>query len=71
MFQTKEQNQAPEEILSEVKIRNLPNKEFKVMIIKLFQELRRRLDEQSKRLEAFKRVRKYKEEPKTDDDYNN
>ena len=29
----------------------------------MFKELRRRLDEQSKKLEFFNRVRKYKEEP--------
>ena len=34
MFQTKEQDKIPEE-LSEVQIRNCPDKEFKVMIIKM------------------------------------
>jgi len=29
----------------------------------MFKELRRRLDEQSKKLEFFNKVRKYKEEP--------
>ena len=43
MFQTKEQDKIPEE-LSKVQISNLPNKEFKVMIIKMFKELGRRID---------------------------
>ena len=37
---------------------NLPDKEFKVMIIRMFTELRRRMDEHSENC-----VRKYKKEP--------
>ena len=33
-FQTKEQDKAPEEELNKVEIGSLPNKEFKVMIVK-------------------------------------
>ena len=33
MFQTKEQDKAPEEELNKVETGSLPNKEFKVMII--------------------------------------
>ena len=36
-----------------MEISNLPNKEFKVMIIKMFKELRRRLDKKNKKLEVF------------------
>ena len=36
MLQTKESDTIPEDELSKVKISNLPNKEFKVMIIKVF-----------------------------------
>ena len=39
MFQMKEQNKTPEEQLTEVEIGNLPKKEFRVMIIKMKQEL--------------------------------
>ena len=42
IFQTKEQDKTPEE-LSEVEIGNLPEKEFRVMIIKMMKELRRRM----------------------------
>ena len=39
MFQTKDPDRIPEEELSKVAISNLPNKEFKVMIIKNLKEL--------------------------------
>ena len=38
MFQVKEQDKTPEEQLSEVEIRNLPEKEFRVTIVKLIQD---------------------------------
>ena len=38
-----------QEQLSKVEIGNLPNKEFKVMIVKLIRELGRRMDEQSEK----------------------
>ena len=53
MFQTKEQDKTPEEELNGVEIRNLPYKEFKVMIVKRFKELRRRLDKESEKLEVL------------------
>ena len=39
---------------SEVEMGNLPDEKFKVMIIKMFKELRRKSDEWSKKLEVFK-----------------
>ena len=52
-FQTKEQDKAPEEELNKVEIGSLPNKEFKVMIVKTIKKqkqtkkktLTKRLDE--------------------------
>ena len=44
MFQMKEQDKTTEE-LNEVAISNLPNKEFKEMIIKMLKEFRRKMDE--------------------------
>ena len=38
MFQTKEQDKTPKEQLSEVEIGNLPEKEFRVMIVKMILE---------------------------------
>ena len=45
MLQRKKQDKTPEEELSEVEIGNLPNKGFKVMVINMLKNLRRRLDE--------------------------
>ena len=39
LFQTKEQDETPEEELNEMKISKLPDKEFKVIIIKMFNKL--------------------------------
>ena len=36
-----------------MKISNLPNKEFKVMIIKMLNELRRRMDEHSEKVKEL------------------
>ena len=47
----KDQNEA--ERGNETEISNLPNKELKAMIIKMFKELRRKSDEWSKKLEVF------------------
>ena len=49
MFQTKEQDKTPEKELREVEIGNLPDKEFRVIMVKIMKELRRRMDAQSKK----------------------
>ena len=41
MFQMKEQDKTPEEQLSEVEVGNLPEKEFKVIIVKMIQYLKK------------------------------
>ena len=53
MFQTKEQDKTPEEELSDVEIGSRPQKEFRVVIIKMIKELGKRMDAQSKKLEVF------------------
>ena len=45
MFQTKKQDKTSDEKPNEVEISNLPDKEFKAMIIKILIELERRVDE--------------------------
>ena len=45
MFQKKEQDKISEEELSEVEIRNLTDKELRVMVIKMLNEFERRMDE--------------------------
>ena len=42
----KEQDKTPEEQLSEIEIGNLPEKEFRVMIVKMIQDLRKRKETQ-------------------------
>ena len=48
MFQMKEQDKIPGEELNEVEISDLPNKEIKVMTIKMIKELERRMEEQNR-----------------------
>ena len=45
----KEQDKTPEEQIGKVKISHLPEKEFKVLIIKMLSELRRSMDEHSEK----------------------
>ena len=44
MFDKKEQNKTPEDQVSEVEIGNLPKKEFTVMVVKMIQDLRKRME---------------------------
>ena len=54
----KEQDKTSEKELNKIEISNLPNKEFKIMIIKMFTKLGRKMDEHSenfnKHLEELK-----------------
>lgn len=66
----KEQDKNPKEELNEVETSNQPNREFKVVIIKI-KELRRRLNEQNEKLEILnKELEKYKGEPNENEEYN-
>ena len=53
MFQTKEQDKTLEEELSEVETGNLPEKEFRVVIVNMTKEFRRRMDAQREKLEVI------------------
>ena len=44
MYQMKEQDKTPEKQLNEVEIRNLPEKEFRIMIAKIIQDLGKRME---------------------------
>lgn len=59
MSQMKEQDRNLEETVSEVEISNLPDKEFKVTIIKMLTELRGRMEKHSRKfhieLEKYKK----------------
>ena len=52
MFQMKDQDKTAEE-LSDVDVSNLPEKEFRVMIVKVIQELGRKMDAQIDKLQGF------------------
>lgn len=54
MIATKEQEKSPKD-QNEAELGNEAHKELKAMIIKMFKELRRNLDEQSKKLEVFQK----------------
>ena len=43
----KEQNKTPEEQVNDMEIDNVPKKEFRVMIVKMLKEHRRRMDPQN------------------------
>ena len=53
MLQTKEQDQTPEEQLSEVEIGNIPEEEFRVMIVKMIQDLRKRMEAQTEKIQEM------------------
>ena len=44
MYPTKEQDKTQEKQLNELEIRNLPEKEFRIMRVKMIQDLRRRME---------------------------
>jgi len=51
MSQMKGKNKIPEKQLNEVKIRNLPEKEFRIMIVKMIQDLRKRMEAKIKKMQ--------------------
>ena len=53
MFQMREQNKTPEEQLSEVEIGNLPEKEFGVVIVKMTQDLLKRMEAQIEKVQEM------------------
>ena len=59
----KEQDKTQEEQLSDMEMDNLPEKEFRVMIVKMIQDLGKRMEAQSEKMqEIFNRARRYKEQ---------
>lgn len=51
MFQMKGKDKTPEE-WSKMELSNLPDKEFKIKIVKMLNKLRRRLDEHRKKFKS-------------------
>ena len=44
MYQMKEQDKSPEKQLNEVETDNLPEKEFRIRIVKMIQDLRKKME---------------------------
>ena len=53
MYQMKEQNKTPEKQLNEVDIGNLPEKEFRIMIVNMIQDLRKRMEAQIEKIQEM------------------
>ena len=53
MSQMKGQDKTPEKQLSEVEIGNLPEKEFRIMIVKMIQDLEKRIEAKIKKMQEM------------------
>ena len=53
MYQTKEQDKTPEKQLNEGEIGNLPEKEFRIMIVKMIQDLGKWMEAKIKKMQGM------------------
>ena len=53
MYQMKEQNKTSEKQLNEVEIGNLPEKEFRIMIVKMIQDLGKRMEAKIEKMQEM------------------
>ena len=53
MYQMKEQDKTPETQLNEVEIGNVPEKEFRIMIVKMIQDLRKRMEAKAEKMQEM------------------
>ena len=53
IYQMKEQDKTPEKQLNEVEIGNLPEKEFRIMIVKMIQDLRKRMEAKIEKMQEM------------------
>ena len=49
----KEQDKTPETQLNEVEIGNVPEKEFRIMIVKMIQDLRKRMEAKAEKMQEM------------------
>ena len=49
----KEKDKVPEKQLNEVEIGNLPEKEFRIMIVKVIQDLRKRMEAKMEKIQEI------------------
>ena len=52
-YQMKEQDKTPEKQLNEVERGNLPGKEFRIMIVKLIQDLGKRMEAKNEKMQEM------------------
>ena len=53
IYQLKEQDKTPEKQLNEVEIGNLPEKEFRILIVKMIQDLGKRMEAKIKKMQEM------------------
>ena len=53
MYQMKEQEKTPEKQLNEVEISTLPEKEFRIMIVKMIQDLGKRMEAKIEKMQGM------------------
>ena len=53
MYQMKEEDKTPEKQLNDVEIGNRPEKEFRIMIVKLIQDLGKRMEAKIKKMQEM------------------
>ena len=58
----KEQNKIPEKQLTEMEIANLPEKEFRIMMVKMIQDLGKRMEAKIEKMQEM--LTKNQQEPK-------
>ena len=72
IYQMKEQHKTPEKQLNEVEIGNLPEKEFRIMIVKITQDLGKTMEAKIEKMqERFNKDLEELKNKKTDEQYNN
>ena len=72
MYQMKEQYKTPEKQLNEVEIGNLPEKEFRIMIVKMIQDLGKRMEARIEKMQKmFNKDLEELKNKQTDEQYNN
>ena len=53
MYQLKEQDKTPEKQLNEVEVGNLPEKKFRIIIVKMIQDLRKRMEAKIEKMQEM------------------
>ena len=53
MYQLKKQDKTPEKQLNEVEIGNFPEKEFRIMIVKMIQNLGKRMEAKTEKMQEM------------------